>query len=155
MEIFSCPCRSSSSLYTIINLFWIYIFGIRELVGPSSLLGLYKWKFVCSCSLHCYKTWGAIPPAWSDDTILNLQADGIYFRQVWFLNTLSLPNLSDVIGYFWYWYTPPPAPWTDFCNKMQLYFVHVLRDACTVHIGDLNLDLLFCLPHFYPYTTGD
>ncbi len=24
-----------------------------------------------------------------------------------------------------------------------------------LHIGDLNLDLLSCLSHFYPYTTGD
>ncbi len=86
----------------------------------------FSLRIVMAC-LHCYKPWGAIPPAWSDDTILNLQADRIYFRQVWFVNALSLPNLSDDIGYFRYWYTPPPAPWTDFCNKMQLYFVHVYR----------------------------
>jgi hypothetical protein len=24
-----------------------------------------------------------------------------------------------------------------------------------LHIGDLNLDLLLCLPHFCPYTAGD
>jgi hypothetical protein len=67
---------------------------------------------------HCYKPWGTIPPAWTDDTILNLQADGIYFRQVCFVNTSALPNLSDDIGHFRCCYSPTSAPWTDFCNKM-------------------------------------
>ena len=49
---------------------------------------------------HCYKSWGLIPPAWLDDTILNLQANGIYFRHVCWVKTSSLLDFSDDIGRF-------------------------------------------------------
>ena len=50
---------------------------------------------------------------------------------------------------------PSPRAMDRFLQQNATILCPCIQDAYTVHIGDLNLDLLFCLPHFYPYTTGD
>jgi hypothetical protein len=80
----------------------------------------------CIC-IHCYKSWGLIPPAWLDDTILNLQANGIYFRHVSWVKTSSLSDFSVGIGHFrWYRTFPKIPPPPLLATKWHLYFMHVM-----------------------------
>jgi hypothetical protein len=90
-----------------------------------------KWTFPIFF-LHCYKSWGLIPPAWLDDTILNLQANGIYFRDVYWVKTSSLSDFSDDIGHFrWYRTVPKNFPSLPrLATKWHLYFKHDI-DAYT------------------------
>ncbi len=108
----------------------------KESIPPAYV----AWR-AGTTTLHSYKSWGLIPPAWLDDTILNLQANGIYFRHVSWVNTSSLSDflmisdISDDIGHFRN-SAPPPPP----CNKMAPIpyacygpYTQVIRTRSSLH----------------------
>jgi hypothetical protein len=94
--------------------------------GNKILIKKWNWVRIFKLFLNCYKSWGLIPPAWLDDTILNLQANGIYFRHVSWVKTLSLSDFSFGIGHFRWYRTFPNIPPPLLATKWHLYFMHVM-----------------------------